>query len=49
MLVNYFLIAILEGEPRRLEPRLHLGANWQTKLKVCHLSVFTWRGLALIH
>ncbi len=48
MLVSYFFIAILEGEQKRFESRTHLEANGQTKLEVCHLSVFTWRGLAFI-
>jgi hypothetical protein len=34
----YFLIAILEGEPRRFEPRPHLKASSQTQLKVFLLS-----------
>jgi hypothetical protein len=35
MLVNYFLIAILEG-PRRFEPRPHLEAKGQTRLAFIH-------------
>ncbi len=35
---NYFFIAILKGEPRRFEPRLHLKASRQTQLKVFLLS-----------
>jgi hypothetical protein len=34
----YFLIAILKGEPRGFEPRLHLKSSRQTQLKVFLIS-----------
>jgi hypothetical protein len=36
MLANYFFIAILEGEPRRFEPRPHQEAIRQKYLKIFH-------------
>jgi hypothetical protein len=36
MLANYFFIAILEGEPRRFEPRPDLEASKQTQLKLSY-------------
>jgi hypothetical protein len=43
MLANYFfIIAILEGEPRRFEPRPNLEASMQTQWK-------TFNFFAILH
>jgi hypothetical protein len=37
----YFLIAILNGEPPRFEPRPHLKASSQTQLKIFFIICFS--------
>ena len=44
---NYFFIAILEGEPRRFEPRPHLEAG-KNSLKLFMPLLVTFNGMVVI-